>query len=139
VTTYPFLSDDWISAAIEVRQQYQDRLTPISVPVRLNMVVTEIPHRSEDLKGHVDNSGGQAIIEYGHLDDAQATITLDYETARAGLIDNDPQMLMQAFMRGKILLEGDPLQLMALQSSPTQPDPVAEQMHAEILKITAPD
>jgi hypothetical protein len=100
--------------------------------------VTDIPHRSEDLQGHIDSSDGQVIIERGHLDDAELTITVDYATAKAAFVTRDQQAVMQSFFAGKILVEGDVSKLLAVQSG--QPDDeLAEEMHAELQAFTADD
>lgn len=89
--------------------------------------------------GHVDTLGGQSIIAEGHLPEAETTVTLDYETARMAIIDNNIQKLMEAFFRGKILLEGDPSQLMMMQSSNLDPDPVALELHDNLVALTRDD
>ena len=50
----------------------------------------------------------------------------DYETAKAIFVDQNPQAGMQAFMAGKIKLQGDMTKSMALQSGPPNPDLTAK-------------
>ena len=116
VTTYPFLSDEWIEAARELRARYAEDTPGAAVAAKVNVVVTDIAHRDGDLEGHIDTTGGQAIIEHGHLPDSEMTITVPYSVARAAFIDQDQQAVMQAFFSGQILLEGDPSKLMQLMS-----------------------
>jgi putative sterol carrier protein len=71
-------------------------------------------------------------MEEGHLDDADATVTTDYETARATVLD--PQSAMQAFMAGKVRIQGDMTKLMALMQA--SPDPVSVEVQQRIRAIT---
>ena len=109
------------------------------VPVRLNVVVTEIPHRQEDLEGHIDASTDQTIIEQGHLQVADLTITIDYETAKAVFITRDQLAIMQAFLEGKIFVDGDASKLMALIGAQPDVDSAAVEIYQELRSITADD
>ena len=53
-------------------------------------------------------------MDIGHIDDAEVTITIDYATAKAIFVDGNPQAGMQAFMAGKIKVQGDMTKLMAM-------------------------
>ena len=75
-------------------------------------------------------------LETGHLDDADLKITLDYATAKAILVEGNPAAGMQAFMAGKIKVEGDMTKLIALQAAAVSPDPVAVEMARRIQDIT---
>jgi hypothetical protein len=138
-TTHRFLSDGWIAAARSLREEYADRIPEPPIAVSMNVVVTEIPHRDTDLDGHIDSSDGQLIIEEGHLERAQLTVTVDYATAKAAFVDQDPQAVMQAFFAGKILVDGDVSQLMALQGQAAQPTDLAAEMYARMSAFTAAD
>jgi hypothetical protein len=138
VSVHPFLSDEWIEEAEALRRRYEHRVPPPPVPARLNVVVTEIPHREGDLQGHIDSSDGQVVIERGHLHDAELTVTIDYATARAVFVSRDQQAVVQAFFAGKILVEGDASKLLALQL--TQPDEeLSAEIHRQIQRFTADD
>ena len=73
-------------------------------------------------------------METGHLENPDLTVTLDYVTAKAILVDGNPQAGMQAFMAGKIKVQGDMTKLMAMQQG--TPDPAAAQIAAKIKEIT---
>ncbi len=119
-----FLSDEWIQAARDLREEFAGSIGPPPAEVKLNVIVTEIQHRSEgELRGHIDTSGGSLIIERGHLEGPELTLTVDYTTAYAAFVTRDQGALMQAFFSGKILVEGDATQLMMLQ--PQSPGPEA--------------
>jgi hypothetical protein len=130
VTSHPFLSDEWIEAARAVHLEYEGRLPPPPLPVRANLVVTQVPHGEGRLEGHVDTTGGQLTIDHGHLPSPDLTVTVDYGTARAAFVTQDLQALMQSFLGGKILVEGDVTKLLALQAPPK--DPAAAALAAEV-------
>ena len=58
----------------------------------------------------------------------------DLDTAKAILIEGNPQAGIQAFMQGKIKVEGDIAKLMALQT--VSPDPTAAEIAARIQAMT---
>jgi putative sterol carrier protein len=49
----------------------------------------------------------------------------------------DPAAAMQAFLSGKIRVEGDMAKLMMLQASAMQPDPLAAEVAERVKAITA--
>ena len=61
-------------------------------------------------------------------------MTVDYETAKAIIVDQNPQAGMQAFMAGKIKVQGDMAKLMAMQQG--APDPKAAEVAERIKAIT---
>lgn len=140
MTSYDFLSPEWITAARALRDEYRDRLPPSTIEARVNVVVNEVPHGQADtVKGHIDTATGRTVIEEGHIDDADVTITIDYATARAAFVTRDQQELMQAFLAGKILVDGDATQLLALQSAPPEVDPAAIEMYERLDAMTNKD
>ena len=61
-------------------------------------------------------------------------MTVDYVTAKAILVDGNAQAGMQAFMAGKVRVEGDMTKLMALQAAP--PGQHAQEWPARLRAIT---
>jgi hypothetical protein len=142
VTSYPFLSPEWIDAARALRQEYDDRIPDSPIETRINVIVTEIPHgESDTLDGHIDTSSGQTIIEHGHIDDPELTVTIDYGTAYAAFVTRDQQQVMQAFLGGKIFIDGDATKLLALQAGqPTDDlDPTALELFEKLDALTSRD
>ncbi len=123
---HPFLSEAWIGAVRALRQEYADRIPESPPPARVNVIVTGSPHQDGDLLGHIDTTGGQVLVETGHLDSPELTITLDYDTAYTLFVNRDPQAGMQAFFSGKILVEGDVSKLLALQGQAAMQPATAE-------------
>ena len=134
-TAYPFLSPEWIEAARAIRAALEGKATTKPPPFRMNQVVTEVPFGDGTLHAHTDTTSGELVLELGHLDDADVTVTLPYDTARSILVEQDQQAAMQAFMSGRIKVEGDMMKLMALQTA--QVDPVALEAAQRIKEITA--
>jgi putative sterol carrier protein len=134
MAAYQFLSPEWVEASREVREEYRDEAPPAPVAMRMNLVVNEVPFGEGTLDAHVDTTTGDLVIEQGHLDDADLKVTIDYDTAKAFLIEGNPQAGMQAFMAGRIRVEGDMSKLLALQSTAT--DPVHLEIAQRIRDIT---
>jgi hypothetical protein len=137
VPTHPFLSDDWIAEARAIHAEYRGRVAPVEHPIRVNLVVTAVPFGSGSIDAHVDTATGEVEMDLGHLDGADLTLTLDYDTAKGILIDQDAQAAMSAFMGGRIKLDGDMAKLLVLQGQLATPDPVAAEAAERIRAITA--
>ena len=62
-------------------------------------------------------------------------MTVDYATAKSILVDGNSQVAMQAFMTGKIKVDGDIAKLMAAEQAP--PDPDAQELAERLRAMTA--
>jgi hypothetical protein len=133
---YPFLSDEWLDEARKIRTEYDGKIPPIAHSVRMNLVVTAVPFKDTDVDAHVDTSSGDLILDSGHLESPDLKVTVDYDTAKAILVEGNPQAGMQAFMQGKVRVEGDMAKLMALQAQPAASDPNAAEMAARLRDMT---
>lgn len=122
---YKFLSDEWVEAARKIRDEMGAGDSGLPQSVKMNQIVTEVPFGDGTVRAHMDSSGGEMVMDLGHLEDPELTVTLDYVTAKAILVDGNPQAGMQAFMAGKIKVEGDMTKLMAMQQAPTDPEAAA--------------
>jgi hypothetical protein len=134
--SYPFLSDQWLDEARAIRAEYEGKTPPIGHTVRMNLVVTAVPFSDDDILAHMDTSSGEMVLDVGHLETQDLKVTVDYETAKAILIEGNPQAGMQAFMAGKVRVEGDMAKLMALQATPAAADPNAAEMATRLRDIT---
>ena len=131
---FAFLSDEWTDA---VRRLHDEVLTePVQSAhgVRMNLVLTDSPLGQSVLDAHLDTSSGDLVVDTGHLESPDLTVTVDYETAKAILVEGDTQAAMQAFMSGRIRIDGDVSQLLALQHTPV--DPVHQELARRIREIT---
>ncbi len=137
MATHPFLSPEWIDEARRIHEEYRGRTAPVPAEIRVNMIVTDVPFGSGSLDAHVDTATGELEIDTGHLDTADMTLTLDYDTARAILVEQNPQAGMQAFMGGRIKVQGDMTKLMILQGQLGAADPVALEVAGKVRDITS--
>ena len=132
--SYPFLSPEWMDAAKAIREKYADQASAITVSVRMNQVITDVPFGDGDVKLYLDTSSGTLEMESGELETPDLTLTTDYDTAKKIFVDQDQAAGMQAFMAGKIKVQGDMTKLMAMQSG--APDPTAQKVAERIKEIT---
>ena len=131
---YAFLSKEWMEEARKIREDYKGKAQPIPHAIRMNLNITDVPHVEGVFEAHMDSSTGELEMEQGHMDSPELTVTLDEPTAKAIFIEGNPQAGMQAFMAGKIKIEGDMTKLMVMQSAPV--DPIAQEVGLKIKDIT---
>jgi hypothetical protein len=134
--THPFLSDEWIEEARRIRAEAeaQGATTSVEHSVRMNLVITEVPFGPGALDAHLDTSSGLAELDSGHIDPVHMVVTVDYGTARSILVEGNVQVAMQAFMTGRIKVDGDVSKLIELQSA--APGPVAQDLAQKLRDIT---
>lgn len=133
---FEFLSTAWIEAARAIRDEYEGRVGPPPVAVRMNQVITDSPQGT--IQAHLDTSSARTRLELGHLTQPDLTVTTDYATAKALFVLQDPAVAMAAFLSGKIRVEGDMAKLLALQATSMQVDTLAAEVAARVKAITAP-
>ena len=118
--THPFLSEEWMQAAHAIREKYADQVPAVTTVIKINQVITDVPFGDGEVKSYLDTSSGHLMMELGELEDADATVTTDYATAKAMFVDQDQAIAMQAFMSGKIKVQGDMMKMMAMQTEVLQ-------------------
>ncbi len=136
--SYPFLSSEWMTAARDIREKYADQATKVTTSIRMNQVITHVPESVEasgEVRTYLDTSSGDVVMELGELDGADLTVTTDYDTARKIFVEQDQAAGMQAFMSGKIKVQGDMMKMMAMQTAMPQ-DEIAKTIATEIKDIT---
>jgi len=126
--SYPFLSDEWLSAVQSLAAEAGPGLMPDSVS--LNLLVTGGPRGDREL--HV----AEGAFASGFVD-APTKLTLPYDIARSMFIEGNQQAAMQAFMSGQIKVEGDMSKLMAMQGGGGPGG--GDTLQAKLQEITAPD
>ncbi len=130
---HPFLSPEWIDAA---RTIYDDAGGAGGIPdIKMNMVIIDVPFGDGPIDAHMDSSSGSMQMDVGHMDEAEVTIRVPYEIAKAIFVEGNAQAGMQAFMAGHIKVEGDLAKLMAMQSA--APDAAALDVQRQVQAITA--
>lgn len=131
-----FLSDEWVAQARAIETEYAGQGTPAPAQMQLNLTITDVPPdvSSGNLAASMDTTSGNLVLDLGHLDDADASITLGYDTAKSFLVEGNQQAMMQAFMSGKIKIMGDMTKVLALQA--TGNDEVAVAIQTRLREIT---
>src|SRR3546814_13845312 len=117
------LSEEWIAAAEAIREEYAGKATTAPPPMKMNVVITEVPFGEGSMDAHIDTSDGEMSLDMGHLDGEDLTVTVDYATAKAIFNEQNQQASMQAFMAGKTKVQGDMNKMLAsptVQHDPTQ-------------------
>ena len=131
---YAFLSDEWFAVVDQLATEHGGAEAPTGTEVMMNVTVTDTPFGAER-QLHMGARQGQAIWGLGHLDDADVQLTTDYATARDVFVAGDPTAGMQAFMAGKVKVQGDMAKLLAAQAASAQPGAAAA-LQAAIEGIT---
>lgn len=127
-----FLSDEWVTAAREIRSELEGKLPTSNTPIKLNLVVTGVPF-GDNVEAHLDTTEG-IDLELGHLDGVDATMTLTYETAKDIIVAGKVDMAVQAFMAGQLKIDGDLMKVMGLQTQLQNSD--LDPLHEAFMKIT---
>jgi hypothetical protein len=116
---HTFLSDDWFTAVAAVVSEHGVEVPPHAA-AKVNLVVNDTPF-GEPVAFHMGAGGEGVLFAKGHLDDADVTLTTDYVTAAEVFVSGNPQAGMQAFMSGKVKVQGDMAKLMASQAAGAGP------------------
>jgi len=134
--TYEFLTDEWLT---EAKRLTDEAAMPANSPahvIRMNQVITDAPFKdNEDILVHMDTTSGKVVLDLGHLESPDLTVTIDFVTAKAIFVEQNQQAGMQAFMAGKIKVQGDMTKMMAMGQ--TAPDPAAVELAQKIKDMTA--
>ncbi len=134
MSKFAFLSPEWIAEAKKIRDESGGANGVMPGSIKMNLIITEVPFGEGALDAHVDTTEQNVDIDLGHLEAADVKITIGYDTAKDVFVQGNQQAAMQAFMAGKIKVEGDMAKLMAMQTA--QPDPSAIEITNKIKEIT---
>jgi putative sterol carrier protein len=134
VEKFPFLSEEWTAEVKRLHGEIVKDPGPMPQKMRMNLVLTESPLSDDPVDAHLDTTSGELVLDTGHLESPDVTVTVDYETAKAILVEGNAQAAMQAFMAGRIKIEGDMTLLLALQSTPL--DPAHQELAIRVREIT---
>jgi putative sterol carrier protein len=124
-----------MAEAKAIRERYAGQTAKVATTFKINQVTTGAPFGDGTVKSFIDTSSGDVVTDLGELDDADVTVTTDYETAKKIFVDQDPAAGMQAFMAGKITVQGDMMKLMAMQTAMPN-DETSQKIAEEIKSIT---
>jgi putative sterol carrier protein len=108
-----YLTDEWASAVTEALNSSDDfKYAAANQTVKLQQVVTDTPG-GDEAKYYFRIEGGTAEVALGELADAEATLTQNYDTSVAIL--KEELNAQNAFMQGKLKIQGNMMKLMQLQ------------------------
>jgi hypothetical protein len=126
--TYAFLSDEWFTKVEELVAAAGDlQVPPAMKAVAVNVTVTSAT-------GDVRLAMQDGLFARGHRGEFPTTLTLTSELARKIFIDGDAAAGVQAFLEGKIQVEGDLAKLVAMQT--VEPSEPQKQLTRRIAAIT---
>jgi hypothetical protein len=132
----PFLSEEWMADVRAIRERHAGETPEITTVLKINQVINGVPFGDGTVHTYLDTSSGQMVMEFGQLESPDVTITTDYATAKTLFVDQDQAAAMQAFMAGKVVVQGDMMKLMAMQTAVPRND-ATEQIAEEIKAATA--
>jgi len=104
---FAFLSDPWFDAAEKLIHEHQPEVPPTNLVMNL-----EVASGSDIVKFFMGAKGGEVLFGKGANDGADLTLSTDIDTARSVFVSGDQQAGMQAFMAGKVRVQGDMTKLM---------------------------
>ena len=106
--TAVFLSPAWIELAEQIYERNRHHVAGRGFPALVvNLVVTGAPFATGEVEAHTDTTSGDLLVRRGKAADPDLTFRLDYETARSLMLDQDPQLAIEALILGRIQIEGD--------------------------------
>ena len=125
-----FLSEGWFGEVDRIQNELNPPVPAAIKDLKINMQVTGAP------SGDVSFRMEAGKLVKGHAADAPTKLVIPFATAKAMLIDQNQQAVMQAFMSGQIRVEGDMAKLMQMQMA-GPPSPEATKVSALIKEMTA--
>jgi putative sterol carrier protein len=125
-----FLSDEWFGDIRKIIDEHGGD-APANANISVNLCIQETPFGA-DKNMHMGATDGKPDWGEGHVDTADVTLTLDYATAKEIFVAGNPQAGMQAFMAGKIKVQGDMTKLMAMQAGGTGGNPELQKLIQDI-------
>ncbi len=105
--SHPFLSPDWIEAALGLREELASAAPGPVRTARVNLVVTDTPFGDGQFRACIDTGAGGPLPVPGSLDHPDATVVLDYPAALAAFVTDDPDAVARGFLTGALRVDGD--------------------------------
>ncbi|MDN3399662.1 SCP2 sterol-binding domain-containing protein [Psychrobacter sp. APC 3426] len=123
-----FLTDEWFEQVEQMGQEAGELNLP---PALSNMVVNlKVSDADKDIEANFANG----LLHRGLSSDATTTLLLDRAILQSIITDFDTNEIMGAFMSGKIRVEGDMSQLMAVQTA--RPSAEQKELYSSIKSMT---
>lgn len=124
-----FLSDAWFEEAERLRAEIDPPVPDAIAGLVINLKVTEGPSGSIEAR----MEAGRFLL--GLAETAPTTLSVPYEVARQMFIEGNQAAAMEAFMSGRIKVEGDMAAVMGMQAA-GQPGPEARELSEKIKAMT---
>lgn len=122
------LTDAWFDEVEKLGTEAGELNLP---PTLANMVINlKVSDAGKDIEANFANG----LIHRGLNDTANTTLLLDRDTLQSMVTDFDMNQIMGAFMSGKIRVDGDMSQLMALQTA--RPSTEQKELFSRIQSMT---
>ena len=125
----PFLSDEWFTKVDELIAGAGDLKIP--EPMRAAAVNITVKRATGDAKLYMKDG----LFQRGHEPSFTTSLTLDEALARKIFVDGDAAAGVQAFLEGKIQVDGDLATVVAMQT--VEPSEPQKQLTRKIAAITA--
>lgn len=126
---FQFLSDEWFQEVDKLIAAAGDlQIPPAMKAVEVNVTITS-PTGSTELFMK------DGLFTRGHQASAPTKLTIASELARKIFVDGDAAAGVQAFLEGKMQVEGDLAKLVAMQT--VEPSEPQKQLTRKIAAITA--
>ncbi len=113
---YQFLSDAWFDAAEKLIREHETTAPPTNLVMNL-----EVADGDQTIQFFLGSRNSEVLFGKGTTEGADLTMSTDIETARSVFVSGDQQAGMQAFMAGKVRVQGDMTKLMMQGSSGGNP------------------
>lgn len=126
-TTFNFLTQSWFDAVARLNQEVGE----LNLPPNLDELTINVTVKSEN-PTLLHLQAGK--INQHHIQNADATIYIDQDTLNQIIHDNSVDTALEAFMTGKIFIEGDMSKVMALQSA--RPSQEQKALYKQIKEMT---
>ncbi|MGP1607072.1 MAG: SCP2 sterol-binding domain-containing protein [Moraxella sp.] len=126
-TTFNFLTQSWFDAVARLNQEVGE----LNLPPNLAELTINVTVKSEN-PTLLHLQAGK--INQHHIQNADATIYIDQDTLNQIIHDNSVDTALEAFMTGKIFIEGDMSKVMALQSA--RPSQEQKALYKQIKEMT---
>ena len=126
---YAFLSDEWFTKVEDLVAAAGDlQIPPAMKAVEVNVTVTSPG-------GNTELFMKDGLFTRGHQPSAPTKLTIESALARKIFVDGDAAAGVQAFLEGKMQVEGDLAKLVAMQT--VEPSEPQKALTKKIAAITA--
>ena len=123
-----FLTDEWFEQVEKMGSEAGELNLP---PALANMIINL---KVSDTEKDIEANFADGLLHRGLNDAATTTLLLDRSILQSIITDFDTNQIMGAFMSGKIRVEGDMSQLMAVQTA--RPSSEQKELYTRIKSMT---